>query len=64
MSKDYKITLLSKDDAGAELMVSRYKPFRLLALQTEPQCTSPSLSPFHSTLYLIRLITSSLWCKI
>lgn len=41
MSKDFKITLVSKDDAGAELMVSRYKPFRLFALQTEPQCTLP-----------------------
>lgn len=45
---EYTVEQIQPDEAGVEFFLAKYKPFRLQALQTDPQCEYTSCSLFQA----------------
>lgn len=43
-SMEYTVEQIQPDEAGTEFFLSHYKPFRLTALKTDPECEFPAMS--------------------
>lgn len=61
MAADYTVERIEPNEEGLELFLSKYKPFRLNALKTDPSCMCASR---YIVPIIIVLINCSLWIKL
>lgn len=62
MATDYTVELVEPNEGGLGLYLSKYKPFRLNALKTDPSCKPADNHLHHNKLVLLTLC--SLWIEL